>query len=57
MYFKRHMGFRSKKDQSKRTFHTVFRAAGETETTQENIKDWLEMKKTLDFSLSLMVFK
>jgi hypothetical protein len=24
-------------------FHTVLRAAGETETTQENIQDWLEL--------------
>jgi hypothetical protein len=24
-------------------FQTVLRAAGETETTQENIQDWLEL--------------
>jgi hypothetical protein len=30
-YFKRHMGLRSE------------RAAGETETTQENIPDWLKL--------------
>jgi hypothetical protein len=30
------MGFQS-------TFQTVLRAAGETETTQENIQDWLEL--------------
>jgi hypothetical protein len=28
---------------SKRPFQTVLRAAGETETTQENIQDWLEL--------------
>jgi hypothetical protein len=32
------MGFRNKRD-----FQTVLRAAGETETTQENIQDWLEL--------------
>jgi hypothetical protein len=29
----------------------VLRAAGETETTQENIQDWLQLdEETLDFS-------
>jgi hypothetical protein len=37
IYFKRHVGSRSK-----RTFR-LLRAAGETETTQGNIKDWLEL--------------
>jgi hypothetical protein len=33
----------------------VLRAAGEAETTQENIQDWLNwMKETLDFSLSFL---
>jgi hypothetical protein len=27
----------------KRTFETVLRAAGETETTQENIQNWLQL--------------
>jgi hypothetical protein len=26
-------------------FQTVLRAAGETETTQENIHDWLELEE------------
>jgi hypothetical protein len=33
----RHVGFRSK-----RAFR-LLRAAGETETTEENIQDWLEL--------------
>jgi hypothetical protein len=37
-YFKRHKGF-----VGKRTFQTVLRAAGETETTQGNIQDWLQL--------------
>jgi hypothetical protein len=37
-YFKRHVGF-----MSKRTFRLCQEAAGETETTQRNIKDWLEL--------------
>jgi hypothetical protein len=48
-YFKRHMGFR-KADESvwlweleQEDFQTVLRAAGETETTQENIQDWVEL--------------
>jgi hypothetical protein len=28
----------------------VLRAAGETETIEENIQDWLEMMETLDFN-------
>jgi hypothetical protein len=36
-YFKRRIGCRSK-----RTTFRLFRAAGETETTQENIQYWLE---------------
>jgi hypothetical protein len=42
IYFKRHVGFRSKRVYSKRTFR-LLRAAGETETAQENIQDWLEL--------------
>jgi hypothetical protein len=34
-YFKRDMGFRNKR--------TLLRAAGETETTKENIQDWLHL--------------
>jgi hypothetical protein len=48
--FKRHMGFRSK-----RTFQTVFRAAGETETTQKIIQDWLELVEG-DPGFQLLVF-
>jgi hypothetical protein len=48
--FKRHMGFRNK-----RTFQTVLRAAGETETTQENIQDWLELDEG-DSRFQLLVF-
>jgi uncharacterized protein YehS (DUF1456 family) len=33
-YFKRHMG---------EDFQTVLSAAGDTETMQENIKDWLQL--------------
>jgi hypothetical protein len=29
-------------------FQTVLRAAGETETTQENIRDWLKLDEALD---------
>jgi hypothetical protein len=36
-YFKRHVGFRSK-----RTFRLSYAAAGEIETTQENIQNWLD---------------
>jgi hypothetical protein len=35
--FLKDMGFRSKQDYSKRTFQTVFMAAGENETTKENV--------------------
>jgi hypothetical protein len=44
-YFKRHMGF-----SSKRTFG-LLRAAGETETTQENIEDWFELDGDPGFHL------
>jgi hypothetical protein len=44
-YFKRHVGFRSK-----RAFQAVFKAAGEIETTQKKTGlSW--MKETLNFSL------
>jgi hypothetical protein len=36
-YIKRHVEFEQE------DFQTVLRAAGETETTQENIQDWLEL--------------
>jgi hypothetical protein len=43
-YFKkRHMGFRSKED-----FQTVLRVAGQTETTQQNIQDWLQLDEASD---------
>jgi hypothetical protein len=33
-------------------FQTVLRAAGETETTQENIQDWLQLdERNLGFQL------
>jgi hypothetical protein len=36
--------FRSKRNEEDfQTFQTVLRAAGETDTTQENIQDWLEL--------------
>jgi hypothetical protein len=38
------MGFRSR-----RAFRTLLRAAGETETMQENIQDWLVLDEG-DFS-------
>jgi hypothetical protein len=45
------MGFRSERNYSKEGFQTVLGRAGETETTQYNIQDWLSwMKETLDFS-------
>jgi hypothetical protein len=37
------MRFGRTRDQSNNGFQTVLRAAGETETTQENILDWLEL--------------
>jgi hypothetical protein len=36
-------------------FQTVLRAAGETETTQENIQDWLELDEE-DSGFHLLVF-
>jgi hypothetical protein len=44
-YFKRHTGFRSKRDYSKRTFRLCWgQLEGlRTETTQENIQDWLQL--------------
>jgi hypothetical protein len=37
-YFKKTRGVQEQED-----FQTVLRAAGETETTQENIQDWLQL--------------
>jgi hypothetical protein len=39
-YVKRRMGFRSKQGLEEEGFQTVFMAAGETDTTQENIQDY-----------------
>jgi hypothetical protein len=49
-YFERHGAFRSK-----RTFRLCLRAAGETETMQENIQDWLELDVG-DRGFQLLVF-
>jgi hypothetical protein len=40
--FKRHVGFRNKKDLGNRTFR-LLRTAGETETMQEDIQDCVEL--------------
>jgi hypothetical protein len=47
------MGLRSKREQQ--DFQTVLRAAGETDTTQENIKDRLELDEG-DPEFQLLVF-
>jgi hypothetical protein len=45
--FKRHMGFISKRDWSKRTFRLSCGAAGET----ENIQNWLKLDGDPGFQL------
>jgi hypothetical protein len=37
------MGFSSKKGLEQKDFQIVLRAAGETDTTPENIQDWVEL--------------
>jgi hypothetical protein len=37
------MGFRKEMGLEQEDFQTVLRAAGETETTQENIQDWFKV--------------
>jgi hypothetical protein len=37
------MGFRKQERLEQEDFQTELRAAGETETTQENIQDWFEL--------------
>jgi hypothetical protein len=49
-YFERHMEFKSKI--IARNFQTMLRAGGETETTQDNIRDWLQLDEAdLGFQL------
>jgi hypothetical protein len=42
-YFKRHMEFLEPDRIEKEDYKIVLRAAGNSETTQENIQDWLEL--------------
>jgi hypothetical protein len=45
------MELMTKKGLEQEDFQTVLRAAGETETTQENIKNWLEFDGHPGFQL------